>query len=125
MPEADESSSFLLLPRDAAHDVVVLPSLPRVEQWEPPASLGAQRQPLPATTEAFRGRNVESYRVVSAILDRRLVTISGEPVKPNPNPNPNPNPYPRPNPQFNPSQVRRSCRARHPRPAEARCPAAA
>ena len=51
MPEADESSSFLLLPRDAAHDVVVLPSLPRVEQWEPPASLGAQRQPLPATTE--------------------------------------------------------------------------
>ena len=59
MPEADESSSFLLLPRDAAHDVVVLPSLPRVEQWEPPASLGAQRQPLPATTEAFRGRNVE------------------------------------------------------------------
>ena len=79
MPEADESSSFLLLPRDAAHDVVVLPSLPRVEHWEPPASLGAQRQPLPAPTEAFRGRNVESYRVVSAILDRRLVTISGEP----------------------------------------------
>ena len=70
MPQADESSSFLLLPEHAPHDVVVLPSLPRVEQWEPPAPLGKQRQPLPAPTEGFRGRNVEAYRVVSAILDR-------------------------------------------------------
>jgi len=33
--------------------------------------------PLPAAPEAFLGRNVETYRVVSAILDRRLVSVVG------------------------------------------------
>ena len=48
---------------------------------------------------------------------------------PNPNPSPHPHshphPHPNPHPHPKPSQVHRPCRARHPRPAEARCPAAA
>eukprot|EP00967_Tisochrysis_lutea_P086391 scaffold121752_cov29-Tisochrysis_lutea.AAC.4 len=75
-----EAANFLLLPRDAPHDKVVLPNLRPVDRWEPPAAPpGRLAAPLPAAPEAFLGRNVETYRVVSAILDRRLVSVVGPP----------------------------------------------
>ena len=73
-----EASNFLLLPADASHDAVVLPALPGVDAWQPPPPRAPRlQQPLPLQAEAFLGRNVETYRVVSAILDRRLVTVAG------------------------------------------------
>ena len=73
------SVTWLLHPAGESHAVSPFKSLAAVEQWEPPAPPAArQQQPLPALVEGFLGRNVEAYRVVSGILDRRLVSVTGE-----------------------------------------------
>jgi hypothetical protein len=57
---------------------VPFPNLLPVEKWDPPYPKGSQhQQPLPATAEAFIGRNVETYRVITGVLDRRLVSVTG------------------------------------------------
>lgn len=79
VPAADvEGDKFLLLGRGRGSEIP-FPNLARLESgWEPLAPAAARNQlPLPAISEAFLGRNVETYRVVTAVLDRRLVTIAG------------------------------------------------
>ena len=61
-----EASNFLLLPADASHDAVVLPALPGVDAGNRRRRAPRLQQPLPLRAEAFLGRNVETYRVVSA-----------------------------------------------------------
>jgi len=77
---AFEADKFLLLPPGDNHAVAPFKSLAAVDQWEPPQPpTTRQQQPLPALVEGFIGRNVDVYKVVSAILDRRLVSVTGEP----------------------------------------------
>jgi len=46
--------------------------------WQPPLPSGArQQQPLPAVAESFLGRMVETYKLVTSVLDRRLVSVTG------------------------------------------------
>ena len=74
-----EARKFLLLPQGVDHSYQPFSSLAVVDQWQPPIQPAArQQQRLPALVESFIGRNVETYRVVSAILDRRLVSVTGE-----------------------------------------------
>ena len=74
-----EGDKFLLL-GPGAHDEKAFPALAPVEAWQPPVPPAAQlQQPLPAKAEAFLGRNVETYRVITGVLDRRLVTVTGPP----------------------------------------------
>ena len=81
VPSGDlEGDKFLLLPLEANHEVAPFPDLANLDEWKPPAPPAAARQqPLPAAAECFLGRNVETYRVVTAVLDRRLVTVTGVP----------------------------------------------
>jgi hypothetical protein len=73
------AESFLLLPEGSPHDEAPLPSLATVEAWyPPPPPIPAHHQPPPAPPEGFLGRNPETARVVAAVLDRRLVTITGD-----------------------------------------------
>ena len=72
-----EGDKFLLL-GPGQHDEAPFPSLNVVEQWQPPVPRAAQhQQPLPAPVECYLGRNVETYRVVTGVLDRRLLSVTG------------------------------------------------
>ena len=72
-----EGDKFLLFGA-GNHDAVPFPQLAAIDTWQPPARKGSQhQQPLPPTAEAFLGRNVETYRVVTGVLDRRLVSVTG------------------------------------------------
>ena len=77
VPEGEvEGGKFLLL-GSGAHDEAPFPSLGVVEAWQPPPPAGRGQGPLPALAECFLGRNVETYCVIKAILDRRLVSVTG------------------------------------------------
>ena len=75
-----EGDKFLLLGNNGHHDEVPFRLLARVDSWAPPVPpAAAHQQPLPANAECFVGRNVETYRVVTGVLDRRLLSVIGEP----------------------------------------------
>uniref|UniRef100_A0A7S2DM31 AAA+ ATPase domain-containing protein n=1 Tax=Haptolina brevifila TaxID=156173 RepID=A0A7S2DM31_9EUKA len=74
-----ESDKFLLLGR-GNHDSIPFPALATVDAWHPPPNPAARhQQTLPAVAECFVGRNVETYKVVTGVLDRRLVSVTGLP----------------------------------------------
>jgi len=75
---AAEADKFLLLPHGDHHHIAPFRNLAAVECWEPPKPPEARhQQPLPALVEGFIGRNVEAAKVVAALLDRRLVSVTG------------------------------------------------
>ena len=96
-------AKFLLLPEDKPHDVAVFPNCRKVPQWPPssqhsqgkrasvnyspkiaysPANSHSMVVPahlsiLPSRPEDFMGRNVDMYKVLASVLQRRFVTITG------------------------------------------------
>ena len=78
VPAGELEGEKFLLKGPGAHDKTPFPALSSVDVWQPPVPPAAQhQQPLPAKPECYLGRNVETYRVVTGVLDRRLVTVTG------------------------------------------------
>lgn len=70
-----ESRKFLLLPEDADHDDRIFDSAPAgslVDLTSAPVPNN-----LPASPDHFRGRTVELYKLITSVLEDRLVTVTG------------------------------------------------
>jgi hypothetical protein len=78
-----ESNKFLLLPKDANHDVCLFEGVPRLSnrrRRRNPTLTGAEDlglMNLPAIPENFMGRNVEMYRLLVGLSRRRLLSVTG------------------------------------------------
>ena len=77
-----EGDKFLLLPKDANHDVALFEGVPRLSsrRRRRPTLTGAEDlglMNLPAVPENFLGRNVEMYRLLVGLSRRRLLSVTG------------------------------------------------
>eukprot|EP00471_Norrisiella_sphaerica_P008344 CAMPEP_0184494018 /NCGR_PEP_ID=MMETSP0113_2-20130426/27594_1 /TAXON_ID=91329 /ORGANISM="Norrisiella sphaerica, Strain BC52" /LENGTH=719 /DNA_ID=CAMNT_0026879567 /DNA_START=141 /DNA_END=2300 /DNA_ORIENTATION=+ len=79
LPTADdEAKKYLLLPRNADHNVQIFPKLGRggIDDYTDQLAL----ENLPASVDHFTGRNLEVQRIVEMFVKerKRLITICGE-----------------------------------------------
>ena len=93
MPAAlaeEEHRKFELLPKDGDHRKPIFPKseVKQIDVWPPQTKSGSENEDmqlypthrgavLPSVPEDFAGRNVEMFYLVSDLLQRRFVTISG------------------------------------------------
>ena len=76
------SSKFLLLPKNGNHDKRVFENVPALRLMDRPSTWNHAITPpsFPEICENFLGRNLDMSRLLNAILQRSLVTLTG-PIK--------------------------------------------